>query len=141
MTSAKAFYRELSALGVVLSIDDRGRLLFDAPKGVMTDELMIGIRSHREELVAIVERIDERAAIMEHDAGIPRSDAERMARMEVIDDTPKPMPRGVICPWCRGNLLIDALGGLKCLDCWRLAWVSVPGAIVRADAQKIDLGI
>jgi hypothetical protein len=141
MTSAKAFYRELSALGVILSIDDQGRLLFDAPKGVMTDELMVAIRPHREELVAIVERIEERAAIIEHDAGIPRSDAERMARMEVIDDTPEPMPAGVICPWCQGNRLIDATGGLSCWDCRRLAWVCVPGAIVRADAQKIDLGI
>ena len=141
MTSAKAFYRELIALGVALSIDARGRLGFDAPKGVMTDELMIGIRSHREELVAIVERIEERAAIMEHDAGIPRSDAERMARMEVIDDTPEPMPAGVICPWCQGRRLMDSSGGLKCWDCRRLAWVSVSGSIVRADAQEIDLGI
>lgn len=120
MTSAKAFYRELIALGVALSIDARGRLGFDAPKGVMTAELMVGIRSHREELVGIV---------------------ERMARMEVTDDTPEPMPEGVICPWCRCRRLADAPGGLKCWDCRRLAWVSVPGAIVRADAQKIDLGI
>ncbi|MFN7318594.1 MAG: hypothetical protein ACK5S6_03685, partial [bacterium] len=130
-----------SALGVILSIDDKGRLLFDAPKGVMTDELMVAIRPHREELVAIVERIEERAAIIEHDAGIPRSDAERMARMEVIDDTPEPMPAGVICPWCRGNRLIDSPGGMSCWDCRRLAWVCVPGAIVRADCPKIDLGI
>jgi len=134
MTSAKAFYRDLIDLGVALSVDARGRLGFDAPDGVMTDELMVGIRSHREDLVAIVERIEERAAIMEHDAGIPRSDAERMARMEVIDDTPEPMPEGVICPWCQGNRLIDAPGGLSCWDCRRLAWVCVSGAIMRADA-------
>ncbi|MBM3967414.1 MAG: hypothetical protein FJ308_20510 [Planctomycetes bacterium] len=141
MTSAKAFYRELIALGVALSIDARGRLGFDAPKGVMTDELMVGMRSHREDLVAIVERIEERAAIIEHDAGIPRSDSERMARMEVTDDTPEPMPKGVICPWCQGRRLVDSSGGLKCWDCRRLAWVCVPGAIVRADAQEIDLSI
>jgi hypothetical protein len=140
-TTVENLVSELHALGVVLSIDDRGRLSFEAPKGVMTDELMTGIRSHREELVGIVERIEERAAIMEHDAGIPRSDAERMARMEVTDDTPEPMPEGVICPWCQGRRLVDSSGGLKCWDCRRLAWVSVPGAIVRADAQEIDLGI
>lgn len=138
-TTVENLVSELYALGVVLSIDDRGRLSFEAPKGVMTDELMVGIRSHREELVGIVERIEERAAIMEHDAGIPRADAERMARMEVIDDAPEPMPMGVNCPSCQGRRLIDDPEGLRCWDCGALAWVRIVGAIVRADCLKIDL--
>ncbi len=141
MTSAKSVIRELRALGVYLSIDARGRLAFDAPEGVIGEEMIALIRNHRDELLATVERLEERTAILEHDAGLDRSDAERTAWEEIIDDAPEVMPCGVICPWCRGRRLVESLDGLRCWDCRRLAWVFVSGSIVRADCQKNDLGI
>ena len=140
-TTVENLVSELHALGVTLSIDARGRLGFGAPDGVITDELKRGIQSHREELLATVERLEERTAILEHDAGLDRSDAERTAWEEIIDDAPEVMPCGVICPWCRGRRLVESLDGLRCWDCRRLAWVFVSGSIVRADCQKNDLGI
>jgi hypothetical protein len=140
MTSAESLFRELRALGVVLSIDPHGRLTFDAPEGVMTDTIVHRVRSCRDDLLGMVERIEERAAIMEHDAGLTRVYAERMAFEEVLDHAPEPMPKGVICPWCNGQRLIDDPQGCRCWDCGRLAWVAVEGAIVRADYREIDLG-
>lgn len=141
MTSAQSLFRELHALGVVLSIDDRGRLSFEAPEGVVSESLIVRIRAEGDALLAIVERIDERAAIMEYDAGFLRADAERIARMEVVDDAPEPMPMGVHCPACQGRRLIDDPQGLRCWGCGRIAWVRIKGAIVRADCTEIDLDI
>jgi hypothetical protein len=122
-----------------LAIDGRGRLSFDAPEGVMTDGMVHRIRSERDALLAVVERIEERAAIIEHDAGMARIDAERYAMAEVLDGAPEPMPRGVICPGCKGRRLIDDPGGCRCWDCGRLAWLRIGKSIVRADYVEIDL--
>lgn len=139
MTSARFLFQELHALGVLLQIDDRGRLSFEAPEGVVSEALIVRIRADASELLAIVERVEERAAVMEHDGGVARVEAERMARMEVIDDAPEQMPVGVHCPACQGRRLIDDPKGLRCWDCGRLAWVRIVGAIVRADQPKTDL--
>jgi hypothetical protein len=113
MTSGESLLRELSALGVMLQIDDRGRLSFDAPEGVMTDAMVARVRAYGDALRAI------------------------LRRSEVVG--PEPMPRGVNCPWCRGRRLIDDPEGMRCWDCRRLAWVRIVGAIVRADQPKTDL--
>ncbi len=141
MTSAKSLIRELRALGVLLSIDARGRLAFDAPEGVIGEEMIALIRNHRDELLATIESLEERAAILEHDAGMDRSDAESAAWEDVVNEAPEPMPPGVICPWCNGSRLVDALEGLRCWNCGQLAWVSVAGSTVRADCLKSDLRI
>jgi len=75
---------ELRALGVVLSINVNGRLAYDAPEGVVTDSILAQVREHRDELLAVVERIEERAAIMEHDGGMSRAEAERLAIEDVV---------------------------------------------------------
>jgi hypothetical protein len=115
MSPAVAVFRELRALGVALSIDRNGRLMFDAPEGSVAESVMALIRSHRDELL-------------------------RLVRSEQVD-APEPMPRGVICPWCRGNRLVDAPDGLRCWDCRRIAWVRRGRSIIRADCLKIDLEI
>jgi len=139
MTPAVALFGELHALGVALSIDRNGRLVFDAPEGSVAESVVARIRSHRDDLLGIVECIEERAGILEFDAGLDRREAERRAMAEVIDDAPEPMPPGVICPWCSGNRFVDALEGLRCWDCGRMAWVRRGRSIIRADYLKIDL--
>ncbi len=139
-TTVENLVSDLQALGVVFSIGADGRLSYDAPRGVVTDEILARIRESGDEVLGIVERIEERAAILDYDAGLDRREAERCSLAEVIDDAPEPMPKGVICPWCNGQRLIDDPQGCRCWDCGRLAWVAVEGAIVRADYREIDLG-
>lgn len=115
MSPAESVFRELRTLGVVLSIDAAGRLICDAPEGALSDQVVARIRSHRDELL-------------------------RLVRSGQVD-APEPMPRGVICPWCRGNRLVDAPDGLRCWDCRRIAWVRRGRSIIRADCLKIDLEI
>ena len=141
MSPALAVFRELRALGVALSIDRNGRLMFDAPEGSVAESVVARIRSHRDDLLGIVERIEERAGILEYDAGLDRREAERRALAELIDDAPEPMPPGMNCPWCNGSRLVDDLEGLRCWDCGRKAWVRRGRSIIRADCLKIDLEI
>lgn len=112
---AEILFSELQARGVELSIDPSGGLVFKAPRGVMTDVIKERIRAQREDLLTLLERCD----VVDH------------AFCNV--DAPEEMPVGVECPWCRGRRLIDDPYGLRCWDCDRMAWVYVPGAIVRLD--------
>lgn len=142
---AEILLSELRARGVELSIDLSGGLVFNAPRGVMTDVIKERIRAQREDLVAMLERLVERAAIMEHDGGMDRDSADRHAWSDVVDhafakvDAPEDMPVGVEYPWCHGRRLIDDPLGLRCWDCDRMAWVYAPGAIVRLDYARSGL--
>jgi hypothetical protein len=140
-TTVENLVSDLRALGVVFSIGADGRLSYDAPRGVVTDEILARIRESGDEVLGIVERIEERATILEYDAGLDRREAERRALAEVINDSPEPMPPGVICPWCNGSRLVDALEGLRCWDCGRIAWVRRGRSIIRADCLKVGLDI
>ena len=121
MTSAESLWRELRALGVVLSIDEHGRLTYDAPDGVLAGDAIDRIKNHRDALLGM----------LKGDAGKERS--------EVADGGPEPMPPGWICPWCRGRRLVDNHRGCRCWNCGRQAWVFVGRSIVRADCVGIDL--
>jgi len=138
-SSAEDLYSELRTREVILSVSRSGALEFDAPKNAITDSLRGRIQVHLAELLSLVERIEERAAIIEHEGRVTRAEAERMSRMELIDDAPEEMPQGVYCPSCQGRRLIDDPEGLRCWDCRGLAWVWISGAIVRADCLKIGL--
>ena len=83
--------RELQAVGVRLFIQD-GRLAFDAPDGVMTNELLARLRDDRDAVLAAMELIKERAAIVEHDGRMSRADAERLAWDELIEQPVEPVP-------------------------------------------------
>lgn len=99
MTHSHELQAVVSALeesDVVLFVDD-GVLHFDAPQGAYTDDLRARVALHRTELVAMLsanaatpatpddplERFEERAAILEFDAGFTRAEAEAMAWAEV----------------------------------------------------------
>jgi hypothetical protein len=51
----------------------------DAPAGVLTPALRETIRAHKQELLDLVEAFEQRAAIMEHEGGQSREDAEWQA--------------------------------------------------------------
>ncbi len=98
---------DLKRAGVVLSIDG-GRLLFDAPAGAMTPDLLAAVKARKPELLAVLtgdylgaafallvtipdpqrrealaEAFDERAGICQHGGGMSRGEAERQAYIEV----------------------------------------------------------
>jgi hypothetical protein len=50
-----------------------------APAGVLTAALLDAIRRHKPALLAIHELYNERASLLEYDAGMSRDDAEREA--------------------------------------------------------------
>ena len=133
---------ELRELGVNLSIDRDGKLSYDAPAGVMTDRRLAQLRGQRDELLAFLEQIAERAAIMQHDGGLSSGDALRAVTDEpigggvTVQAEPVYLPEspGFSCPWCRSMLhLMEMPDGLQCGNCNRRAWHFDGRSMVRAD--------
>lgn len=69
-----------------LTLDVAGKALLVAPAGRLTDSLRTRIRLHKDALVVLLleeaetENFEERAAIMQHDGGLSREEAEAAAR-------------------------------------------------------------
>ena len=82
--TAAARLAELDAHGVLLSVIE-GRLLVKARAGSLGEADRRAIRQHRDELLLAIrqesdrEAIEERAAILEFEAGLSRAEAERRA--------------------------------------------------------------
>lgn len=110
-------FSDLRSAGVVLSIDRDGRLAFDGPDHVLTDDRLATMRAHRDGLLALVASVENK---------------------QVPD--PVVSLSGVICPYCRSMAFEDVERGWQCCDCKRLAWIWLPGgSIVRADYEKTNL--
>ncbi len=63
---AQNLFDHLRDLGVIIALnEDFTGLAFDAPKGVLTPELMALVREHKTELIDVVFDAEERAAIKE----------------------------------------------------------------------------
>jgi hypothetical protein len=77
--TALELLQQVHDLGMVLTPYPDGTLHYKAPKGTMTPELLAGLRQHKEELHGLVEAFEERAAIAEYCAGLPRVEAEALA--------------------------------------------------------------
>lgn len=80
--SALAVLGEAAALGIALRAED-GRLHWraDAPPA---PDLLARLRLHKANLLELLTEIDERAGILEFDAGVPRERAEAQAFAEVL---------------------------------------------------------
>ena len=78
--------KDVRAAGFTLDLAD-GKLLV-APASMLTDELRTALRANKTEVLALLaaehdaeaEAFEERAAIMEFDGGLPRTEAEAAAR-------------------------------------------------------------
>lgn len=62
-----------------LSMQAKDGKLYISPKEKIPDSLRPQIKSMKDKLILFVEQWEERAAIMEFDAGMPRQDAEAAA--------------------------------------------------------------
>ena len=84
--NTQALIDSLHRRGVRLRFDG-DRLRWFAPVGVVTEADLSALRDHKAEVLAIlreeeVDRIEERAAILQFDAYLSRREAERRARNE-----------------------------------------------------------
>ncbi len=89
-TNVAEILSDLTRRGVWLA-PNGDRLYVDAPKGLLTPDLLDELRRHKAELLALLhdvlpdtvedlaEHWNERAAILEYDAGLPRAQAEEQA--------------------------------------------------------------
>jgi hypothetical protein len=89
--NAAQLLTELTRLGV--RIEAHGERLRYSPRSAVTPDLAKRMKAHKGELMTMAreaadEQFEERAAIMEYDGGLSRTDAEYFARiltMKVID--------------------------------------------------------
>jgi hypothetical protein len=73
---------ECEAHDIRLTVAGDGGLSIDAPQEALTPDLVDRLKAHKAELLVSIERFDERAAIMEFEAGLSQSEAERLAWRE-----------------------------------------------------------
>lgn len=78
--SAAEIVTDLARRGIRLEAS--GERLRYAPRSALTPDLLDRLKAHKAELLASIERFEERAAIMEFDAGLDRHEAERLAWKE-----------------------------------------------------------
>lgn len=71
---------ECEAQGTRFIASHCGLLQIEGTDEALTPALLARFKIHKGELIEIIERIEERAAIMEYDGGLNRVDAERLAR-------------------------------------------------------------
>lgn len=70
----------LRDLGVLLTpMPDGKHIHVDAPAGVLTDALRQALHQQKEALLDIAEWYEERAGMLQYDAGLSRAEAEREA--------------------------------------------------------------
>jgi len=77
--TALGLFRHLRDVGVVLTPSPTGTLRYKAPKSILTSDLLDAMRQHKTELHALVEAVEERAAIAQYCGGLTRAEAERRA--------------------------------------------------------------
>ena len=87
--AALAFLLDLHARGVILTPSPDGTVRCRAPKGTLTPALVDGMRQHKAALHDLVEAVEERAAIAEFEAGVPRAEAEALAWQCVLGEGEK----------------------------------------------------
>jgi hypothetical protein len=92
---------ELRSLGVTLTLSPERRLRYKAPRGVITPELFEAIQTHREPLLDLVERGEERATVEQEEA-------------HPAADSPQLPP----CALCGGDERWDDHNVLRCVACY-----------------------
>lgn len=74
---------ELQKAGVQFFITGDGKLAYRGPVESLKSDVIERMKLVRDELLAVVERFEERAAILEFETGLERGEAEARALMEL----------------------------------------------------------
>jgi hypothetical protein len=80
---AVELFLELQKAGVQFLIVSDGKLAYRGPVDSLKSEVIERMKLVRDELLSVVERYEERAAILEFDNGLERAEAEARALMEL----------------------------------------------------------
>jgi hypothetical protein len=128
---APSLYADLRLRGVRLSVAETPkagelpplRLRVQTPEGSLTPALTDALKRHRDELLAYVFDLEERAAVLEYEQGNTREDAELFARACVVGGSAGPDGR----LWLRDlaehhptiEAVRDAYPDLELVDVWR----------------------
>lgn len=103
-----ALLAHLQSLDIKVAIGPDGRLTYNAPAHVLSDELLERMRSNRQELLALLKERTESSYL-------------------------QPIA-SVVCPWCNSDdHFTEKANGLWCGRCERLSFLFTRQAIVRAD--------
>jgi len=83
---ARKLIDEFAEVGIRLTAEN-GQVVFEGPREVLTPARIEELRRHKAELLAALaapdpDAFEERAAIIEFDAGLPRQEAETLAAQE-----------------------------------------------------------
>jgi len=86
LMSAHRLIDEFAEVGVRLTAEN-GQVVFEGPREVLTPERFEELRRHKAELLTALapsdlDAFEERAAILEYDAGLQRHNAETLAAQE-----------------------------------------------------------
>ena len=77
---APSLYAYLRSRGAPLSLAGGRRLRVLSPAGALCAELRRYVRAHADELAQFVYELEERAAVLEHEQGLTKAEAEERAR-------------------------------------------------------------
>jgi hypothetical protein len=94
MSAAVKLLADFHAQGVGVQLEG-GSVKVTAPKGAVTDAQAATLRRCKAEIVRLLSDaandqalFEERAAIIEYDGNLPRAEAERMAREQMLEAPP-----------------------------------------------------
>ena len=160
--NVSAILDDLYKRGVQLRIDGE-RLRWFAPVGVVTEIDLTALREHKAEVLATLaapdpDAFEERAAIIEHDGGMPRQDAETLAAQEQGFDDADSLHRESVGRWAAEIERLAKLPAISpdgaaaleraqafitegwALQAARLGWVEVDlfGVSSRAPWRRLD---
>ena len=80
--NAKEVLKQCSSAGIRLQFT-LDVIQYHAPAGSLTPDLKAGLKEVKAELL---DQFNERAGILEYDAGMDRAEAERRAAMEILEE-------------------------------------------------------
>src|SRR4051812_24861684 len=90
MSAAVKLLADFQAQGVGVRLEG-GSVMVTAPKGAVTDAQVSILRQCKAEIVRLLEAandqdpFEERAAIIEYDGNLPRAEAERLVRAQMLE--------------------------------------------------------
>ena len=93
---------DLTGRGITLAVEG-DHLAIEGDNDILTDAIVEELRTHKPEIIRLLrcqsdpdlhELFEERAGIMEHDAGLPQAIAERLASLDVLNRGRSPRAPG-----------------------------------------------
>lgn len=75
-------FRECLARGIRLAQTGTQGLEVDGPRDALVPALLDRLKDHKGDLLDLLQQVEERAALIEFDGGLPRHEADRRAVQE-----------------------------------------------------------